>query len=149
MAGSEFERLKKHFIKEFPKTAELAEEYFLTGLDELTVELQSGSKVLYDDVCKSCRVLPEDCNNMTEQETRDEFRKRLHSIMKYYKVTSKQLSERTGISTQVLSNYLTGKSCPNWYAVDRIAKALDVSTEDFRYIDWCVDRLNMKGGDVK
>ena len=145
MASSEFERLKKHFIKEFPKTAEHADTYEYSGLEELTITLKGGSKVLYDDVCKSCRVLPEDCDNMTEQETRDEFRKRLHSMMKYFNVTSKELSERTGISTQMLSNYLTGKSCPNWYAVDRIAKALDVSTEDFRYIEWRIDRLSMKG----
>lgn len=143
------DKLIKHFKKEFPKTAENANTYEYSGLEELTVTLKGGDKVLYDDICKTCRILPEDPNNMTEQETRDEFRKRLHSMMKYFKVTSKELSERTGISTQVLSHYLTGKSTPNWYTVDRIAKAMDCSTEDFRYVDYRIGYDPKKGGDVK
>ena len=92
------DKLIRRFTKEFPKTAEHAAKYEFSDWNELTITMNSGDKVLYDDICKTCRALPTDPNNMTEQETRDEFRKRLHSIMKIEGVNQRELSERSGVA---------------------------------------------------
>jgi transcriptional regulator with XRE-family HTH domain len=48
-------------------------------------------------------------------------------------VNQQYLSDATGITAVTLSNYMRGKVTPNFYNVDKIAKALDCSIEEFRY----------------
>jgi DNA-binding Xre family transcriptional regulator len=100
----------------------------------LTVKLIDGSSVIYDDIGKTIRNLPLDPNDLSKFECLNEFGSRLYKIMTYKRVTQVELSERTGISRPLLSNYINNKVMPSFYNVDKIAKALDCSIDDFRYV---------------
>ena len=95
--------------------------------------LNDGDTVLYDDITKSIRTLPENDRELTEEEYKKEFGLRLQQIMLRKCVTQLELSERTGIPQPMLSNYMIGKTSPSFYKVDMIAKALDCSIDEFRY----------------
>ena len=134
MSTDMFTRLTKKFDRLYPRTSEHAVEFRLTAWNELTATLDDGSTVLFDDATGSCRLLPADCNNMNEQDFRYEFGKRLRTIMKRLGVTQTLLAEKSGTNQVSINNYLSGKSTPSFYVVDKIARVLHCSTEDFRYL---------------
>lgn len=101
---------------------------------ELVAKMSNGVTVLYDDIDHCFRRLPTNSDDMTEEECRTEFGWRLRKIMFRNGITQEQLSERTGIAQSRISNYLRGKNSPTFYVVDRIAKALGCSVDEFRYM---------------
>lgn len=127
------ERFFNNFKLYFPIAAKLVTEYRKTGLFDLTIKLDDGTSVIYDDMDHTIRTLPRDSNAMTEKECRREFGLRLRKIMFLKGVTQAELSERTGLSQPMISNYISAKTTPSFYNVDKIAKALGCSTEDLRY----------------
>lgn len=129
MSNEMFENLKSYF----PFIARDTVDYKEVGPFELTVYLNDGSVVAYDDYAKSFRVLPSNSDDLTEHECRREFGIRLHKLLNRKCITQNELSERTGISIQCISKYITGRRTPSFYNVDKIAKALGCSMEDFRY----------------
>ena len=100
----------------------------------LTAELKDGSVVEYDDMTISFRNLPSNSRDLTEQECRREFGMRVRKIMGRKGITQIELAERTGIQQTLLSNYMNGKTTPSFYNIDKIAKALDCSADEFRYV---------------
>ena len=105
------------------------------SLYELIVKTSDGEAILYDDSSRSIRKLPKDSNNMTEQEVGIEFRQRLRRLMIIKGVSQLELSELTGIPQSTISKYLTGRFLPGFYNMDKIAKALKCSIDEFRYLD--------------
>lgn len=100
---------------------------------ELIVETEEGYTVLYNDQDGSIRSLPKDSNCMTEEECRREFKYNLKKQLALKEMSQLELSEITGIPQPVLSNYMNGKNSPGLYNLDKIAKALNCSVDDFRY----------------
>lgn len=128
MIGQLYENFEIHF----PFVARRMIRCYVSGDDELTVVLDNGERVLYDDIDKTFRSLPSDNSNLTETECRIEFGVRLRKIMRRYGVTQQELAARTGITQPSISNYINGLASPSFYVVDRIAKALDCSMDDLR-----------------
>ena len=100
---------------------------------ELMIRLNDGSAVIYDDSIRSIRNLPPDSDKLTEEQCRREFGIRLHKLLKRKNITQNELSEKTGISNISISKYITGKTSPSFYAVDKIAKVLKCSIDEFSY----------------
>lgn len=117
----------------YPFIANSATIMFQVSDFELTVKMVDGTSILYDDIDKSFRSLPMDSNDMTETECRTEFGNRLYKLMVRKNITQEELSHRTGIHQTLISKYITGKHSPSFYIVDRIAKALGCSMDQFRY----------------
>lgn len=101
---------------------------------EVIVTLDDGGVYLYDDIDKTIRKLPPSDQTMTRVETVSEFGKRLQNLMCRKGVTQSDLSFATGIAQPTLSGYINGKNEPGLYAIDKIAKALCCSVDEFRYI---------------
>lgn len=131
MANYIFENMQSYY----PFLSERMVSYKKVGPYELIVKTNDGETILYDDVNHSIRRLPRDSNNMTEQEVSVEFRQRLRRLMTQQGVSQLELSELTGIPQSTISNYLTGKFLPGFYNMDKIAKALKCSIDEFRYTD--------------
>ena len=125
-----FESLKSYF----PSLAEEVVDYRKENQFELYVRTRDGDSYIFDDGDKTIRRLPNNSRDLTEIECRNEFGRRLRKMMFRKNVTQIELSERTGISQTLLSRYIMGKSNPGFYNVDKIAKALDCSVDDFRYV---------------
>lgn len=131
MANYIFENMQSYY----PFLSERMASYKKVGPYELIVKTNDGETILYDDVNHSIRRLPRDSNNMTEQEVSVEFRQRLRRLMTQQGVSQLELSELTGIPRSTISNYLTGKFLPGFYNMDKIAKALKCSIDEFRYTE--------------
>lgn len=123
-----------NFAMYFPSMAEDTITYEELNDFELVVKMSNGTTVLYDDIDHSFRRLPRSSDDMTEDECLTEFGCRLRKIMFRNGITQEELSERTGIAQPRISRYLRGKNSPTFYVVDRIAKALGCSVDEFRYI---------------
>ena len=122
-----------NFSKYFPSIARDAVRWEMYGPYELVVELRDGSIVAYNDMDNSLRNLPQNSLDMTSDECKKEFGIRLYNMLKYKSMTQQQLSEATGIQQSLISNYINGSVLPSFFAIDKIAKALNCSTDDFRY----------------
>lgn len=129
------ERMFDNFTMNFPFVARNAVSYRKDSATTLVIKLADGTSVLWDDMDRIMSRLPEDSMNMTENECRREFGKRLYRIMLRKHITQEELSLATGISRPLISNYITGKNTPSFYNVDKIAKTLGCSTDELRYID--------------
>lgn len=95
--------------------------------------MDDGRVLAYNDLYGTYRELPYDPDDMSEQECRKEFGRALARIMDWKHVGQIELSDRTGISQPAISSYICGTRTPSFYATDRIAKALDISLDEFRY----------------
>lgn len=119
----------------YPILAKKMVSYKKVSSYELIVKTSDGETTLYDDANRSIRRLPKDSNNMTEQEVGIEFRQRLRRLMTRRNISQLELSKSTGIPQQTISNYLTGRFLPGFYNMDKIAKALKCSIDEFRYVE--------------
>lgn len=60
--------------------------------------------------------------------TNEIFSKKLKAILEIKKIKPNELSIMTGIPKSGISQYLSGKIVPKYQNLDKIAKALNVST---------------------
>lgn len=126
--------LYERFLYHYDYLKSNIERYEETGMDELTIYFKDGSKALYDGLEDRCRNLPKDSRHMTEEECTEEFAARLRSVMRRRGCSQRELSVRTGFSQSAISKYVTGKTMPGFYSVDRIARALECSVDELRYV---------------
>lgn len=103
------------------------------GPREVIALLSDGTLISYYDRDRTFRSLPSNSKNMTEEEYKRELGIRLRQMMEHRGVTQNDLSEMTGLSQAQISSYVTGKVSPSFYVIDRIAKALDCSSDLLRY----------------
>lgn len=99
------------------------------------IKMKNGETLLYDTLDNSIRPVPTDSNNMNFDECKLEFSIRLKTVMYHQEMTQKKLAAITGIPQSDISRYVSGLSLPNFYYADKIAKALDCSLDNFRYLD--------------
>ena len=118
----------------FPTVANRMISYQDSGDFEITVRCDDGETYIYDDLDRTIRMLPPDGELMTEDVWRREFGRRLRKRMARKGLTQSELAEKVGVSQVMLSNFMTGRSMPGFYIVDKLARALDCSVDDFRYI---------------
>lgn len=101
---------------------------------ELIVDMDDGSRIIYDDRSEMFRNAPSDPNKLTIDECKNEFGIRLRNILEEKNVTQKELSEKTDISPILLSQYINGRVSPSFHNVDKIAKALNLDMNELRYL---------------
>lgn len=124
----------RNFELHFPQIAKSIVAYTNNGFGELLIKLEDGSSILYDDIDHTIRQLPSNPNKLTKNECAIEFGIRLQKLMNRKHITQCELSECTGIAQPVISNYANGLTLPTFYNIDKIAKALNCSMDEFRYI---------------
>lgn len=106
-------------------------------VDEYTLIVYTNNdrKYLYDLITNTIRMLPADINNQTDDEFAYEFSLRLQKIMLLNHMGQTELAEATGISQSMISRYILRKSYPDFRNVDKIARALNCSLDDLRYVE--------------
>ena len=126
--------LIEQFRLYFPSISEMAIRYEgdIFNFEWLIVTLNDGDRIIFDYMERTIRRIPRDPGHITEREARREFGIRLRKLMFQRGMTQNDLSELTGIVRTTISDYITGKHSPSFYAVDKIAKALNCSTDEFR-----------------
>ena len=107
--------------------------------DELYVELDDGTAIIYDDLDQTFRNISS-FDELTRYESSYEFGRRLNKIMRLRKLTQSELSDRTGITQCMLSRYMNGKANPSLHNSYVLARELDVDIHDLCFYS----RLNKK-----
>jgi DNA-binding Xre family transcriptional regulator len=102
------------------------------NMEWLIVTLDDGDRIIFDSFENTIRRIPRDSGHLSEIEARKEFGVRLRKLMFQRGITQTELSNCTNISQARLSDYITGKHSPSFYIVDKIAKVLECSTDEFR-----------------
>jgi DNA-binding XRE family transcriptional regulator len=127
-------RLMRNFKLQFPNVAVNTMSYENYNDTELIAYLEDGSIILYDDLNGTIRNLPQDSSDMTEGEFLFDFSIRLRKMIDVRGIPQNELAQQAGISPLTLSRYVNGRTTPNLYIADRIAKALDCSLDELRYV---------------
>ena len=123
-------------INPFIKEEDLAQVVEVNEWDVL-IYLKDGRKYIYDRFTKYHRqIFYDDVSEIPEELERKRFALSLQEIMERKRITQEELAERIGVSRMMVSNYIKGRSIPNYSVVVRMAKTLNCSTEDFRYDDY-------------
>lgn len=127
--------LKEKVQMYYPYIANQAVDY--EKLDEYTLVIHTNDsrKHLYDLITDTMRMLPIDADNQTDEEFAYEFSLRLRKMMLLNHMGQTELSEATGISQPMISRYSSRKSYPDFRNLDKIARALNCSIDDLRYIE--------------
>lgn len=118
----------------FPFIVRDAVEYIERKYDEVIIKLNNGDVVSFDTLYRTFRTMPKDSKSLTEDQCRFEFGVRLKRILMKSGMTQTDLAMITGITQANISSYITGKITPSFYNVDKIAKALNCSMDDLRYL---------------
>ena len=125
-----FEDLKSRF----PFIVRDAVEYIERKYDEVIIKLNNGDVISFDTLYRTIRSMPKDSKSLSEDRCRFEFGIRLKRILMKSGMTQADLATITGIHQSNISDYITGKTTPSFYNVDKIAKVLNCSMDDFRYL---------------
>lgn len=78
--------------------------------------------------------IPKDDKNLDKDSFRRIFGVLLRRALECSGLTQEELSEKTGIPQPNISDYLYGKHFPSFYQIDKMAKAMNCSVEDLRYV---------------
>lgn len=96
--------------------------------------MSDGSRADYNSRSNSLRWLREfiisSPNDITDEYCRSNFASNLVEYMKAKGFNQITLSERTGLSTAVISKYMRGRTTPTITAAQKIARALNCSVEE-------------------
>lgn len=126
------DHLYENFKRYFSAFADDVAEYEMYDDLELLITLHNGSQLLYDDTDPSIQYIPAPSKEerMTEKQWRYGFGMRLRKKMRMKGITQADLSEITGLTQSMISRYVTGKSIPSLYVIDKIARILECTTDD-------------------
>lgn len=135
------EQVLKMFCMMFPCYEETGiESYEFIDDMEYIFHIADGSRVIYDDISKFARYLPprQLCiNEVTEEEWKQEFSRKLKKKISFKGTTLKVISENTGIPYRTLMRYSTGERVPDIFSVKKIARELNcdvVKLTNFDYL---------------
>ena len=127
MSKSNVDFLYDHFCFYFPTLAKQAESYDEYSDFELIVTLESGNKIIYEDIQRTVDFM----NDISgENEWRRRFGMKLRHLMYRKRFSQYDLSKACGLSMRSLSLYMNGKSIPSLYNAERIARVLGCTTND-------------------
>lgn len=104
---------------------------------DLLIIFKNGEKIIYDthwDYHR--RLFYKDINELTEEQERREFGRKLRKILSRKGYTQELMEELTGVSQTMFSRYMTGACMPSASRLRMIAKILGCSMDDFFYDDY-------------
>lgn len=134
------EYIFEEFCKMWPLAAKKVSRWYPGNQCEIVVELNDGSVMLYDQIMKTCwsanglEELNEKRTPRNEAEWKKEFAIRLYRKMKISGFTQEDLAWDAGISQASITKYVNGTASPSAYNLVKIARALDLTTDELAKI---------------
>lgn len=108
-------------------------EYEAISKWELFVRLSTGEKLIFDALYNTVRFIRYENDKLTDEQELKEFTRNLKKFMGYKFMTQEELADKVGVSRVMMNKYMNGKAIPNAMMLNKLAKALDCSTQDFFY----------------
>lgn len=131
---AEIAKYVQRFKLHYPLLANHVHEFcYDPDLDELIFIVNNDESLwCYEDVNNAVHCISNNCKNVSDDEYRKEFGRRLKKIMLKEQVTQDELTEKTGITQCMISKYINGISVPSFTNAVKIANALHYSVDIFR-----------------
>lgn len=126
-------QILKNAYMYFPMFCQDAIDIYENGPFEIVLVMSDGTRWSYYDMDNTIRRLPKG-PELTEEEYRHEFGIRLSDILYRRGISQEELSDATGIGRISINRYINGKATPSFSNADRIARVLNISPNDLRYI---------------
>lgn len=127
------DRVFHNFSVYYPQEAERTIAYYYNKqIHELIFILDNDRVGYYDENENLVHYIFEDRNNISNNECKKEFGRRLSKLI-WYKTTQVELSRDTGITQPTISYYVTGRSAPSLHNIIKIANALDCPVDIFMF----------------
>ena len=99
---------------------------------DLLITFSNGTKVLYDRCTGYYKNISYgDINELTEEQEKVELAYMLRSLMKRNFVTQEELAAKANITQAMVSRYVRGEAMPNAITLNKIAKVIGCSMDDF------------------
>lgn len=118
------------FKEQFPLTANDVVEVYPCGGMEIAMWLSDGTKVLYNYLHKTRRIMK--CKRTddiyecpSEEDWKSDFAVLLTKKMRAKNINQKELASLTGLSSALIGKYTRGESTPGVYNLMKIANALE------------------------
>lgn len=129
-----YENIYESFETYFPSIAEKVVDWYPIGKYEIRIELLGVDDIIYNPSLRSYRKYrPIAITN--EVLWTKEFSLRFKSRFEESGLTRKELSNKSGLSQNIIRNYLNGSSQPTLHNVIRLADALGCSLNELSYFD--------------
>lgn len=107
-------------------------DWYTSNQGEVTIKVSDGTKYAFDIRHLDRPTLLPDFRDpmeeVSEEEWRKNFARRVRRRMEYLGVSQEWLSGKTGISQVTISKYLNAKGSPSGPNIERIARALGCSS---------------------
>lgn len=138
-----YEKIISDFKVWYPNLYNQTVECRPSGRYSILVSLADGSKIEFDSFDNTIRNVTKlygsnPIENMDEETWRKEFGRKLRRAISDRGINQETLSNRLGISRQMLTRYVRGMSTPSGYNVSRLSEILDCDIREltkFGYID--------------
>lgn len=135
------ERVISEFKMWYPTFYERAEFITTVGYHLVLAALDDGTKVEFcslDNTLRDVtRTYDTDFNdNMDDEEYRKEFSIRLKTLLHDRGIKQEDLADTIGVSRQIMSRYINGKSMPKVYIIRRMSRVLDCDIRDLIDFDY-------------
>lgn len=125
--------MMQDFIVRFPLEGARLIKYWRYSTYELAVQLDDGSVLIYDFIIKGIRRAPSYAEQLTDDECKKEFGRRLQQLLYSKGMTQEDLAEAVGTSQTIISQYVSGRVNPSFSKVDKICRVLNCSMDELRY----------------
>lgn len=140
---SRYEKILDGYKTWYPGLYKQTVECRPSGRNSILVTLKDNTKMEYDSLDNTIRNVTrlysrEQSDSMSEETWRKEFGNKLRRIIFDKGINQDRLSEKLGISRQMLTRYVRGTSTPSGYNLTRLCEALDCDVREltkFGYID--------------
>lgn len=138
-----YNRIIDEYSKWYPEMYSHTVEVRPSGRYSILVILDDGSRMEYCSQGNTVRNVTqfytrESDEELNEETWRKEFGRKLQRAISDKGLTQERLSDITGISRQMLTRYVRGKSTPSGYILSRLAEVLECDVREltkFGYID--------------
>lgn len=101
---------------------------------DILIKFKDGRIYIYDTFINMFRFIKYNYSELSEQEFKLEFSKRLQELMARRHVTQEYLADKLGTRQSMVSRYITGDSLPSTYMTAKIIDILDCKLEDLLFI---------------
>jgi DNA-binding XRE family transcriptional regulator len=129
-----WDRIFEEFTMYYPSISRDTVDWYPSGQYEVTAKLSDGSRLAYDGLSRTMRYIGKRDSlrnvSLPEDEWRREFSRKLKKKMDQSSLKQSELAQIIGVSTQIVSRYMNGKSTPSSYTMSRIARVLGCTVSD-------------------
>lgn len=129
-------RLFEHYEHYDPPASERTVDEKYIGDFETIFILKDGSRILFDEMTKSTRIIIPAIDESDDIWLK-EFSRKIKKKMKFKRITQVELADRIGVSRLTVSRYINGQRVPDYLTLKKISKILNCPLDeitDFWYL---------------